>query len=242
MPFWRRSTNWKVKAVESKRVRRMENWNWILAINKDADMKSSRIHARKLSNLRMRTIMKFSIRTAFSTICTLIFLSLTWSHLHAQDELPTSEVEVVKQFEARLVESNRINIQPEKEVVQPLPLNFEYEVLNHQEEVTYNPPEIKPRGYRTGRGPEIYRGFLKAGAGWPLNYLGQFGYRFDIDRQRNANIFADLRGLNDGQVDDRKVMNATIQGDANYYTDLGLKLSGFAGFKRRSEERRVGKE
>lgn len=195
-------------------------------------MKSSRIHARKLSNLRMRTIMKFSIRTAFSTICTLIYLSLTWSHLHAQDELPTSEVEVVKQFEARLVESNRINIQPEKEVVQPLPLNFEYEVLNHQEEVTYNPPEIKPRGYRTGRGPEIYRGFLKAGAGWPLNYLGQFGYRFDIDRQRNANIFADLRGLNDGQVDDRKVMNATIQGDANYYTDLGLKLSGFAGFKR----------
>src|SRR5690606_28576899 len=91
---------------------------------------------------------------------------------------------------------------------------------------------IDARGYRTGRGPEIYRGFLKAGAGWPLNYLGQFGYRFDIDRQCNANIFADLRGLNDGQVDDRKVMNATIQGDANYYTDLGLKLSGFAGFKR----------
>src|SRR5690606_20119802 len=144
-------------------------------------------------------------------------------NIQAQNDLPTSEVEVVKQFKARLVEANRIDIQPEQQEIQPLPQNFEYEVIDHQESVTYDPPVIKPRGYRTGRGPEIYRGYLKAGAGWPLNYLGQFGYRFDIDRQRNANIFADLRGLNDGQVDDRKVMNATIQGDANYYTDLGLK-------------------
>lgn len=162
----------------------------------------------------------------------LLFSCLIGGQLMAQNDLPTSEVEVVKQFEARLVEANRISIQPENEVVQPLPVNFDYEVLNHQESVTYNPPEIKPRGYRTGRGPEIYRGFLKAGAGWPLNYLGQFGYRFDIDRDRNANIFADLRGLNDGKVEDRKVMNAQVKGDVNMYTDAGLKLSGFAGFRR----------
>ena len=152
--------------------------------------------------------------------------------LMAQNELPTSQVEVVKQFEARLAEANRITIQPEDVVVPTLPPTFKYSVIDHQENVTYIAPEIKPRGYRTGRGPEIYRGYLKAGAGWPLNYLGQFGYRFDMDRSRNANIFADLRGLNDGKIGNRKVMNASVKGDMNYYTDLGLKLSGFAGFHR----------
>lgn len=167
---------------------------------------------------------------------TFLVLSGMWllfsETIQAQNELPTSEVEVVKQFEARLVEANRITIQPEQQVVQPLPQNFEYEVLDHQESVTYDPPVIKPRGYRTGRGPEIYRGYLKAGAGWPLNYLAQFGYHFDIDRSRNANVFADIRGLNDGKVENRKVMNAHVQGDMSLFTDAGLKLSSKAGFKR----------
>ncbi len=153
-------------------------------------------------------------------------------NIQAQNDLPTSEVEVVKQFKARLVEANRIDIQPEQQEIQPLPQNFEYEVIDHQESVTYDPPVIKPRGYRTGRGPEIYRGYLKAGAGWPLNYLAQFGYHFDIDRSRNANVFADIRGLNDGKVENRKVMNARVQGDMSLFTDVGLKLSGKAGFKR----------
>lgn len=162
----------------------------------------------------------------------LFYLTFFVGSLMAQNELPTSQVEVVKQFEARLAEANRITIQPEDVVVPTLPPTFKYSVIDHQESVTYNAPEIKPRGYRTGRGPEIYRGYLKAGAGWPLNYLGQFGYRFDMDRSRNANIFADLRGLNDGNIQNRKVMNASVKGDMNYYTDLGLKLSGFAGFHR----------
>ena len=171
-------------------------------------------------------------KSAYS-ICTLlgVFL-LTLFPALAQNDLPTSEVEGVKQFEARLIEANRITLEPGQAVVEPLPHNFEYEVINHQESVSYNAPEIKPRGYRTGRGPEIYRGFLKAGVGWPLNYLGQFGYRFDIDRDRNANIFADIRGLNDGKVEDRQVMNANVKGDVNMFTEMGMKLSGFAGFKR----------
>ena len=162
----------------------------------------------------------------------LSFLTLLTYTVQSQNDLPTSEVEVVKQFKARLIESQRIPVDPGQVVVQPLPRHFEYDVLDHQESITYNAPEIKPRGYRTGSGPESYKGFLKAGAGWPLNYMGQFGYRFDMDRDRNANIFADLRGLNDGKVEDRKVMNTNIKGDMNWFTDMGIKLNGFAGYKR----------
>src|SRR5690606_5208103 len=63
-------------------------------------------------------------------------------------------------------------------------------------------------------------------------YMGQFGYRFDMERNRNANIFADLRGLNDGKVEDRKVMNTIIKSDMNWFTDMGAKLNGFAGYQR----------
>lgn len=168
-----------------------------------------------------------------SAIFGLLFIvSVCAPAMYAQGDLPTSEVEVVKQFEARLIESQRIPVEPGEVVVKPLPHNFDYDVIDHQESISYDPPVIKPRGYRTGKGPEAYRGFLKAGAGWPLNYLGQFGYRFDLDRDRNANVYADLRGLNDGKIENRKVMNANVKGDMNWYTDLGLKLNGFAGYQR----------
>lgn len=149
----------------------------------------------------------------------------------AQNDLPTSEVEVVKQFEARLIESQRIEITPTPQAIEPLPQNFQYEVLEHTEQVAYDPPVIKPRGYRTGSGPEAYRGFLRAGFGWPLNYLAQGGYRFDIDKDRNANILADIRGLNDGKIENREVLNTYLRGNFNYFTQQGLKFNGFAGYK-----------
>ncbi len=171
-------------------------------------------------------------QTAGLKIGVLLFIVLCAQSLFAQNDLPTSEVEVVKQFQARLIESKRIPVSPGDAVVKPLPNNFEYDVIDHQESISYNPPVIKPRGYRTGNGPEVYNGYLKAGAGWPLNYLAQFGYRFDMDRDRNANIFADIRGLNDGKIKNREVMNAEVKGDMNWFTGIGMKLNGFAGYKR----------
>ena len=128
----------------------------------------------------------------------------------AQGDLPTSEVEVIKRFEARLIESERIEIRPGQVAVDPLPQNYQYEVLEHTEPVGYDAPEIKPRGYRAPAAPASYRGFLKAGAGWPLNYLGQAGYQFNMDRDMQANIRAGFRGLNDGQVEDRQVLNGNL--------------------------------
>src|SRR5699024_4296874 len=161
-----------------------------------------------------------------------LFFLLASNIVWGQGELPTSEVEVVKRFEARLEESEKLKIEPGDVAVDPLPLDYEYQVLDHTEPVSYDPVEIKPRGYRIEKGPDVYRGFLKAGAGWPLNYLGQAGYRFDIDRSKQANIFADLRGLNDGKIENREVMNMRLNGDYNFYTRNGIKIDAFAGYQK----------
>lgn len=172
-----------------------------------------------------------SLRTCGKIFLFLFFL-LASNIVWGQGELPTSEVEVVKRFEARLEESEKLKIEPGNVAVDPLPLDYEYQVLDHTEQVSYDPVEIKPRGYRIEKGPDVYRGFLKAGAGWPLNYLGQAGYRFDIDRSKQANIFADIRGLNDGKIENREVMNIHLNGDYNFYTANGVKISAFAGYRK----------
>lgn len=172
-----------------------------------------------------------SLRTCGKIFLFLLFL-LSSNIVWGQGELPTSEVEVVKRFEARLEESEKLKIEPGNVTVDPLPLDYEYQVLDHTEQVSYDPVEIKPRGYRIEKGPEVYSGFLKAGAGWPLNYLGQAGYRFDIDRSKQANIFADIRGLNDGKIENREVMNIHLNGDYSFYTTNGVKISAFAGYRK----------
>lgn len=216
----------------------MENWNWTMETNRTENahnMKFQHQIAHSISIHHMETFREIQVatmRNQFVKIGIFLVFALCTQTLFAQNDLPTSEVEVVKQFQARLIESKRIPVEPGETVVQPLPHQFEYDVIDHQESITYDPPVIKPRGYRIGKGPTTYRGFLKAGAGWPLNYMGQFGYRFDLDRDRNANIFADLRGLNDGKIENREVMNAKVKGDMNWYTSLGMKLNGFAGYQR----------
>lgn len=148
----------------------------------------------------------------------------------AQSDLPTSEVEVVKQFEARLIDSKRIPIDPVSEEEIKSEKEFRYSVEDHTEELTYDAPEIKPLGYRAGDGPDTYGGYLKAGAGYPLNYLVQGGYNFFINQSVQANVFGDVRGLQDHEVEGREAMNIDFKGDLNFYTDVGLKINTYAGF------------
>ena len=101
---------------------------------------------------------------------------LSSSGIFAQDDLPTGEVEVVKDFEARVADTKRLNVAAKIPESQTSSKTYNYTVSSKQLEVSYEAPILKPLSMPTERNPEAYKGFLKAGYGYPSSLYGELGY------------------------------------------------------------------
>ena len=91
-----------------------------------------------------------------STISVFILISAT---SQAQD-LPEEKVEVVKDFEARLADANKIKLDPEAETKEVSDQKFNYEVVEKILPIEYLPPTIRPASVRTEDLPASYDGFV----------------------------------------------------------------------------------
>ncbi len=104
-------------------------------------------------------------------ICTLIFSF----QLHAQvdstkqevPELPGDEVEVIKDFEVRLAETQMLRIIPQTPIVKTVPLSYDYSVAIRKINLDYLPPVIKPVALPSPEKEEINHTLLEFGYGFP---------------------------------------------------------------------------
>lgn len=123
-----------------------------------------------------------------------ILLSFTVLTLTAQTELPTGQIEVVKDFEVRLTETKKIRIIP-----QPVPIDstvrmYEYKLLAPSPSIDYLSPEIKPLAINTENKPLYYPLYAKVGYGSPNSLLGMFSY--DHLQNESFQWGVDFRHLN----------------------------------------------
>lgn len=95
-----------------------------------------------------------------------LFLSFS-SVAYAQKDLPSEEVKVVKEFDARLLESKQIVIPGMLPKDDNLYFEYEYEVQTFKPKLEYLPPVIRPIAANTEEEPKAYNVWLRAGAGLP---------------------------------------------------------------------------
>lgn len=96
--------------------------------------------------------------------------------IQAQDDLPSSDIEVVKDFEARLDDSKRLDMSPSLPKVQKVDKNYTYNISSKQLQVDYDPPTLKPIGMGSEKNPESFNGYLKAGYGTQKQPYGELAY------------------------------------------------------------------
>src|SRR5687767_1776386 len=102
-----------------------------------------------------------------------LFLSLT---LSSQNELPTGQIEVIKDFEVRLAEAKKIRIVPEPLVIDTSVRVYEYRLIAPAPKMEYAIPQLKPLSIEPEQKPAYYPLFAKAGYGNPNSLLGLFSY------------------------------------------------------------------
>jgi len=162
----------------------------------------------------------------------LLVLLCSASAVFAQKEKLSSEsTDVVKSFEARLLESNKINVQPQLPPLDTSTKRQTYLVPPRPLSVKYDAPKLKPIGMRTVKEEKPLNGFLKAGAGVPKSFWGEAGYYFKSDDKFDGKIWFRHHSQNaEKAVENQKFMNNDFLLNGNYYVNENVAAEAKIGY------------
>lgn len=124
--------------------------------------------------------------------CLTFILGLSPISMAQQEGLPAEEVEVIRSFEARLIDSEKLTLTPP--VIKPdssQALVYNYSLNPRPYSVEYSDPEIRPIAMRKEQAPKNYNGFVRLGYGIPNSPLLEGGYH--IHNGQNISLGASAR-------------------------------------------------
>lgn len=149
----------------------------------------------------------------------------------AQPDLPSEEIEVIKDFEAALEESFKINIKPELPAVDTTTKNLLYDIPSKTITVDYLPPKIRPVAMPRDPVPPVYKGFLKLGYGIPSSPYGEVSYYTSKTDKYEAGGHFKYHSANFKDIENQRFAKTDIGIDGTYFHDLGFALGGDIGYK-----------
>jgi len=161
-------------------------------------------------------------------IC-LLFISFSVQTALAQ--LPTGEVEVVKNFDARLADTERIDLDPSLPAADTSVQRQVYQVPTKTVPVDYPPPRIRPLSIQRERLQEVYNGYLKAGAGFPRSFLGEGAYTTFVQDKFDFGAFLNHHSANNtNNIENQRFSFTEGILKGTVFSDQGFAVSGHAGY------------
>lgn len=171
----------------------------------------------------------FLIKKIFPLFILCLFLGFD---LVAQDDLEDENVEIIKNFNARLTETDMLEIAPVIPKSDGTPKPQTYDVPSRTIDVTYSPPKIRPLAMKREKPVEIYNGFARAGAGLPTAFLAEAGYSIFKDKQFDFNLHAKHHSANNNKnVENQRFSDNFIKANGNYYFNEGFAVGGRFGLE-----------
>ncbi len=149
----------------------------------------------------------------------------------AQPNLPSEEVEVIKDFEASLEESEKLVVEPGLPPLDTTNKNLVYDIPPRTVKLEYLPPKIRPLAMRRQKTEKTYNGFAKLGAGIPNSLFGELGYH--ISDPKRYSFTGNLRhhSANNKKRENQRFSESGGKLNGEYYLDNGLALGAYLGFK-----------
>ena len=144
--------------------------------------------------------------------------------LHSQTELPSGKVEVVRSFEARLADTDKVPVNAPQPIVDIETRQYRYVLIPSEANLKYSPPDIRPLAMPQDKLPEPYNGFLKGGFGYPISPYAEAGYFYN--NPGSFNILGHLKhhSANDSRQENQRFMDNDLLLQGNYYFDQGNVL------------------
>ena len=162
-----------------------------------------------------------------------LFAFLFWAFaqtLSAQKDLPTESVNIVKDFDARLLESNKIDVPPTLPALDTTTKRQDYLVPPKPLTITYDAPSLRPVGMRSGKKEKEYNGYFKGGGGVPSSIYGELGYAFHSGDKFDGKAWLRHHGANKKSFENQRFFNTDALLSGNLYLDKNLAVEGKIGY------------
>jgi len=171
--------------------------------------------------------MKFYQNIAFS----FVFIFGLVLPVIAQDDLPDEEVQVIKNFDARLQDADMLEVSPILPPSDPNVKPQSYNVESKTVPVQYLPPKIRPLALKREKQGEVFNGFLKAGVGLPNSFYGEAGYSIFKDKQFDFNFHGRHHSAdNTKNIEGQRFAENTLKLNGSYYFGEGFAVNGRIGY------------
>ena len=154
----------------------------------------------------------------------IVFLSFA---IHAQTTLPSGKIEVVKDFEVRLVETKKIRIVPQPVPVDSTVRKYDYRLLAPSPSIDYLIPELKPLAIQTEKKPQYFPFYAKVGYGSPNSLLAMASYDHVQSDQFNWGIDLHHLSANNKKIPLQKFSETGGRIDATYLLNDNVQLEGY---------------
>ena len=189
--------------------------------------RTSLVEKTKAMNLNYKMI---ELKIAAHTTIAVLLCSMMPGNALAQDDgqLPSDEIEVIKNFEARLAVSDKLGLSPQLPAAKgDYTEILDYSIYPQSIQVDYNPPKIRPLAMRRDRPGPSYKGYIEGGYGTP-NAPYAFGAYEHSTEDWGLGI-----GINHYSADNKDANHLTIsqtKGNirGNYLLDKQVNI--FGGF------------
>jgi hypothetical protein len=169
-------------------------------------------------------------------------LSLAFSFLgivgvaYAQPGKPTGggvdnqSQDVVKNFDARLIETEKIKINPVLPAVDTSIKAQSYTVPNKVLPVEYQTPKMRPVSVPTQKLPPSYNGYAKLGYGFPNSPYGEAAYRFGNPEKYLVGLKARHHSADNKKVENQRFSLSGGEVTGIFYANAGIAVDAKVGF------------
>jgi hypothetical protein len=155
----------------------------------------------------------------------------TFNILSAQEERPAEQVEVIKNFEARLADAEKINLTPKLVKIDTSAKDYRYNVNASSLELKYEAPTIRPIAMRPDAKPDAFNGFAMLGYGTPRSPIAELAYNFNNPGWYNVGINIKHHSAdNSKKLDNQKFSETGVKLDGSMVLQNGITAGGFLAY------------
>jgi hypothetical protein len=158
---------------------------------------------------------------------TLLFLSVfTFTGVFGQNE----SQDVVKNFDAKLLESEKVRVNPVLPPVDTTTKAQSYTVPNKVLVVDYQPPRLRPVGMATEKIPPQYNGYAKLGYGFPNSPYGELAYRYGNPKQYLVGLNVKHHSAEDKKLENQRFSKTGVALNGTFFANAGIAVDGKLSF------------
>ena len=162
---------------------------------------------------------------SISYFCLAFFLLNALVPMMAQDDLEQEEVQIIKNFEAQLLESERLDLKASLPQVDNNNRMVQYDVPSKVLNIDYKTPQLKPIAMNSQEVSKIFHTYLKAGYGTPNAILAELSHHQKIDENLDLTGQFRFHRANNKNLEHQKNSNAHFDLQSNYTAGTDALLS-----------------